>query len=109
MHYDAENKQMVGNVICTQAYEGPENMVHGAVIAGIYDQLLALVSSSHEQPSFTAYLKVDYKKPTPLYQPLEFRAWTDRIEGRKMFIHGQCTYRNEVVTECEGLFIQLKS
>jgi len=107
MHYDAALDHMVGHVICSTAYEGPKNMVHGAVIAGIYDQLLALVSSSKEQPSYTAYLKVDYKKPTPLHQPLEFRAWTDRMEGRKMYIKGICTYQKETVTECEGLFIQM--
>lgn len=109
MHYDEGARQVVGRVRCGLPYEGPKHMVHGAVIAGIYDQLLALVSATTEKPSFTAYLHTDFRKPTPLYEELEFRAWVDRLESRKMFIKGHCTLNGEILTECEGLFIQLKS
>jgi hypothetical protein len=108
MHYDANLEQVIGKVCLGLAYEGPKEMVHGAIIAAIYDQLLALVSSCTEQPSFTAYLNTTYKKPTPLYEELVFSAWVDKKEGRKLFIKGQCTFNDDIVTEAEGLFIQLQ-
>ena len=109
MHYDAELDQLIGRVSCGLPYEGPPNMVHGAIIAGIYDQLLALVSSCTGKPSFTAYLHTDFRKPTPLYKELTFRAWLDKIDGRKMTIKGHCTLDGEILTETEGLFIQLQA
>lgn len=108
MHYDAALQQVIGKVRCSLAYEGPKHMVHGAIIAAIYDQLLALASACLGQPSFTAYLHTDYKKPTPLYEELVFRAWIDSVDGRKVIIKGNCTFNNEIVTETEGLFIQLQ-
>ena len=108
MQYDAATGEVVGRVRCGRAYEGPERMVHGAVIAGIYDQLLALVSATTGLPSFTAYLHTEFRKPTPLFEELMFRARVDRVEGRTMFIKGHCTLDGELLTETEGLFIQLK-
>ena len=32
----------------------------------------------------TARLIVHYRKPTPLFRELRFRAWVDRVEGRRI-------------------------
>jgi hypothetical protein len=108
MHYDATLQQVIGKVRCGLAYEGPQHCVHGAIIAAIYDQLLALASACLGQPSFTAYLHTDYKKPTPLFEELVFRAWIASVDGRKVIIKGHCTVNDDIVTETEGLFIQLQ-
>ncbi|MGZ9130267.1 MAG: PaaI family thioesterase, partial [Candidatus Binatia bacterium] len=37
----------------------------------------------------TANLNVSYRKPTPLQEPIELRAWIRRLEGRKAWV--DCT------------------
>ena len=56
-------------------------------------------------PGFTAYLHVNYRRPTPLNTRLSIRAWVDNVEGRKRLIRGECTLDGVVLSDAEGLFI----
>lgn len=107
MHYDAKLQQVIGKVNCGRAYEGPPAMLHGAVIAGIYDQLFALTSACMAKPGYTIYLNTTFKKPCPLYTELIFTSWVERMTDRKLIIKGQCTLNNAILSEAEGLFIQI--
>jgi acyl-coenzyme A thioesterase PaaI-like protein len=91
-----------GTVTFGPAYEGPPGHCHGGFVAAMFDELLGFVQM---KPGFTAYLKVDYRRPTPLNRPLELKGWIERIEGRKRFIRGTCHLDGELLTEAEGLFI----
>lgn len=106
MRFDAETGELHGHVCCRRAYEGPKGLVHGGVIAAIYDQLLALLTTCSGRPSYTAYLNIQYKLPTPLYRDLTLKAWVESIDGRKTLIKGHCLLDDQVLTEAEGLFIQ---
>lgn len=107
MRFDAQKTELHGTVSCRRAYEGPKGLVHGGVIAGIYDQLLALLTTCSGRPSYTAYLNIQYKLPTPLYTELSLKAWIASIDGRKAIIKGQCMADGKILTEAEGLFIQV--
>lgn len=108
LSFDKKAQQLIG-IICPQrAYEGPKGLLHGGVISAIYDQVLAMLSTCLDRPSFTAYLNIQYCKPTPLFEDLRFSAWVDSIEGRKAYIKGHCTLNGEILTEAEGLFIQVQ-
>lgn len=109
MRFDQQTGILHGTVNCNRAYEGPKGLVHGGVISAIYDQLLALLTTCSGRPSFTAYLNIQYKKPTPLHQDLQWQAWIDHIDGRKALVKGQCLLDGELLTEAEGLFIQVKA
>ena len=91
-----------GEITFGPAYEGPPGHTHGGWIAAIFDELLGFVQM---KPGFTAYLKVDYRAPTPLNRTLALRGWVDRVEGRKRFIRGTCTLDGVLLSEAEGLFI----
>lgn len=107
LHFDKEKQQLLGTLCAQRAYEGPQGLLHGGIIAAVYDQILAMLSTCLDRPSFTAYLNVQYCKPTPLFEDLVFSAWIDAIDGRKAFIKGHCLLNGEILTEAEGLFIQV--
>ncbi|MFP3907041.1 MAG: PaaI family thioesterase [Acidimicrobiales bacterium] len=87
------------------AYEGPPGCVHGGWIAASFDDVLGAAQSLGGSGGMTAYLKVDYRSPTPLHEPLRFEGELDRTEGRKIFTVGRL-YHGEVLTaEAEALFI----
>lgn len=91
-----------GTVTFGPAYEGPPGHVHGGFVAAMFDELLGFAQM---EPGFTAYLHVDYRKPTPLDRELRLEAAIDRTDGRKRWVRGTCTLAGELLTEAEGLFI----
>jgi acyl-coenzyme A thioesterase PaaI-like protein len=104
---DAEDtNRIIGSVTFGPAYEGPPGHVHGGFIAAMFDELLGFAQLA---PGFTAYLHVDYRKPTPLNADLALDAFVDRVEGRKRFVRGVCRLGDTVLAEAEGLFIGPRS
>jgi acyl-coenzyme A thioesterase PaaI-like protein len=101
---DAEH-HIVGSVTFGAAYEGPPGHVHGGLIAAMFDELLGFAQLS---PGFTAYLHINYRKPTPLDVPLTLHAWVDSVDGRKRIIRGECHSGDALLTDAEGLFIAPK-
>lgn len=99
---DPDRHRIDGTVRFGPAYEGPPGHVHGGFVAAMFDELLGFAQLA---PGFTAYLHVDYRKPTPLDVELELTAYVDRVEGRKRFVRGECRYDGTLLTEAEGLFI----
>ena len=56
-------------------------------------------------PGFTAYLHVNYRRPTPLNTKLDIRAWVDSVDGRKRLVKGECRQGDVLLSDAEGLFI----
>ena len=93
---------IAGSVTFGPAYEGPPGHVHGGLIAAMFDELLGFAQLS---PGFTAYLHINYRKPTPLGAELRLVAWIESVERRKRIVKGECYLGDEKVTDAEGLFI----
>jgi acyl-coenzyme A thioesterase PaaI-like protein len=93
---------MEGTVTFGAAYEGPPGHCHGGFVAAMFDELLGFVQLA---PGFTAYLHVDYRRPTPLNRELELRGWIESVEERKRMIRGTCHLDGTLLSEAHGLFI----
>lgn len=100
-----EHDKAIGEVTFGDAYEGPPGCVHGGMVSLTWDHVLALSNMLLNARGPTAWLHVEYRKPTPLLTPLRFEAWIDKVEGKKIFAKGVCYANGEVVTEASGLFI----
>lgn len=87
-------------------FEGAPTMAHGGFVAAVWDDLLGFLLILYGGVAFTASLTIGYKNPTPVGVPLRFEAWIDRIEGRKIWLAGECRDGDDqVLTTAEGLFI----
>jgi hypothetical protein len=100
--WQAEDGSSEGRITFGIAYQGGPGHVHGAMVTAMYDDLLG---RSQLSAGFTGWIKVTFRKPTPLHRELELRAWVDRVDGRKRWIHGTCHLDGELLTEAEGLFV----
>ena len=95
-----------GSVTLHEGYNGPPwNLAHGGVIAAIFDELLGVGSIAAAGGGFTGQLTVNYRKPTPILQPIELHAWLDRQEGRKLHMRGEMRHDGVVTADAEGIFI----
>ena len=76
-------------------------------LAAAFDEVLGMAQSLSGQAGFTGTLTIRYRSPTPLYEDLRFRAWVDRVEGRKIFTSGTCHAGERLTAEAEGIFISV--
>ena len=101
-----EGEQVVGEVTLERAYEGPPESVHGGIVAGIFDQLLAMANIAKGVAGPTASLTIEYLKPTPILQPLRFICRTAHIDERKITAEGELLQGDELLAKATGLFIR---
>lgn len=110
MQYFQADDHLVGKVTFGAAYEGPPALVHGGYIAACMDEMFGIaVSHSHiKEPCMTGTLKIVYRAPVPLEQPITYKAWMEREEGRKVF--AKCTVTDpggNLCCEGEAIFLKI--
>jgi hypothetical protein len=87
---------------------GGNGAAHGGTLPLLFDDLLGRIANSGSRAvSRTAYLKVNYRKITPIGVELRVEATVDRIEGRKRWVSGRLFHGDALVADAEGLFIEL--
>jgi acyl-coenzyme A thioesterase PaaI-like protein len=99
---------VTGHVTLGFAYEGPPGYAHGAVIAGIFDQILGLANLASGNIGMTGTLTIRYRRPTPLRTELVFVGRTERVSGRKIYVKGTVHADGTLTAEAEGLFVNLQ-
>ncbi len=102
---EGDDTHVEGHALFGAAYEGPPGNLHGGFVAAAFDEVLGLAQSISGRAGMTGTLTVRYRSPTPLYERLEFRAWVDRVDGRKIFTQGTCHAGERLTAEAEGIFI----
>ncbi len=100
-----DGEVMRGEVTVPAQYVGPPGMVHGGVIALIFDELLGAANVSMGCGGFTGTLSVRYVNTTPIEEPLTMAAWIDRVERRKVFTVGELRHGDTLTAAAEGIFI----
>ncbi len=98
---------VVGRATFTNAYEGPPGYVHGAMVAGVLDQVLAFANLASGHPGFTATLTIRYHLPTPLFREIRFEARHARTDGKRIHATGQVFDGDTLTAEAEGLFVSI--
>ncbi len=89
------------------AYEGPPGYVHGAFIAGAFDDVLGAANVAGGSPGMTVKLEVRYRRPTPLRIPLRIVARHTGREGRRIFAQSTMLAGDEVTAEADGVFAEI--
>ncbi|HXM55611.1 MAG TPA: PaaI family thioesterase [Candidatus Dormibacteraeota bacterium] len=89
------------------AYQGPPGYVHGAFIAGVFDDALGLANLAGGHPGMTVKLEVRYRRPTPLRTPLRVLARHTSRDGRRIFASAEMLAGDEVTAEAEGVFAEI--
>jgi acyl-coenzyme A thioesterase PaaI-like protein len=105
--FDPDGVEMRGQF--GRFYVGGNMAVHGGVIPLVFDWLCGMVVHASGRPiSRTAFLKVDYRKVTPIDTRLVARGRVDSTEGRKAFISGELIDEDDtVLAEVHALMVRL--
>ncbi|MFF3573391.1 PaaI family thioesterase [Nocardia jiangxiensis] len=103
-----DERSVTVTVEFSDVHLGGNGAVHGGTIPLLFDDLLGmLVAEKGQKHSRTAFLKVNYRKITPIDTPLRAEATIDRIDGRKTWVSGRLYHGSEVTADAEALFLRL--
>lgn len=97
----------VGRARFDTPYEGPPGCVHGAVLAGAFDQVFNVANLLSGAAGPTATLQLDFHRPTPLGAELVFEAWVEGVEGRRVTSVGRVRHGEVVTASARGVFVAL--
>jgi acyl-coenzyme A thioesterase PaaI-like protein len=97
-----------GRVIFRPFHLGGNGAAHGGTLPLLFDDVLGrLANSVGGGIGRTAYLKVSYRKITPIGVELQVAASVDRIEGRKRWVSARLLDGDTLIADAEGLFVEL--
>jgi acyl-coenzyme A thioesterase PaaI-like protein len=97
-----------GRVVFRRFYLGGNGAAHGGSLPLLFDEILGRLSNSGDRPiARTAYLKVNYRRITPVGEELEVEARFERQEGRKRWVSGRLMQGDALLADAEGLFVEL--
>jgi hypothetical protein len=104
--WEAHDGVVHGRGVFGAPYEGPPGFVHGGWIACAFDEMLGIANIESGHPGMTARLTVHYRRPTPLFRELHFKAWVDRLEGRRIMSRAEVWDGETLTAEADGIFVQ---
>src|SRR5690606_8335592 len=93
----------VGRAVFGTPYEGPPGCLHGAVIAGVFDQVCNVANLNRRVAGPTKTLEVRYRRPTLLGEECRFEARVHAVEGREVTTHAVLLQGGKVT--CEGVLV----
>ncbi len=105
VRFDNRNQTAIGSATFGNVYEGPPGCVHGAVIAGVFDQVLNVANLLNGTPGPTVRLEIDFRKPTPLHQKIRFEARCDKVENKRVHTSARCYAGETLTAEATGIFV----
>lgn len=100
-----DGDQAVGVVTLDRGWEGAPGRSHGGIVASCVDETLGGLLPIIGGIAFTGELSLRYVGPCPMGVPLEFRAWLEREEGRKLHLGCTGSVDGEVFVRATALFI----
>jgi acyl-coenzyme A thioesterase PaaI-like protein len=101
-----DGERIRGTAVFGPPWVGPPNMVHGGIIALLFDEILGGANVCEGVGGFTGTLSIRYEAPTPLGAELELEGWVDTIDGRKITSRGTIAHEGRVTARAEGIFIR---
>ena len=96
---------VTGSMTLGLVYQGPPGYVHGGVSAMVLDHVLGVANHVAGETGMTGTLTLRYRKPAPLWQPLEIAARQVSVDGRKIRTVGSILSGGDECVSAEGLFI----
>lgn len=100
-----EDEEAVGIVTLERGWEGAPGRSHGGIVAACIDETIGGLLPLLGEMAFTGELSIRYEAPCPMGVPLEFRAWLEHRDGRKLHIACTGTAEGIVFARATSLFI----
>ena len=105
-YFRPENKHLVGKAWFGPGAQGPPGHAHGGSISALLDEAMGFAGWVIGLTVVAAEITIRFLEMLPLGQEVQFEAWVDHVEGRKV-ITGSKVYGADgtIYGEGSGIFI----
>ncbi|MDP1818965.1 MAG: PaaI family thioesterase [Acidimicrobiales bacterium] len=100
-----DGEAAIGVVTLQDGWEGAPGRAHGGIVAACVDETIGGLLPLIGEMAFTGELSLRYEGPCPMREAIEFRAWLERRERRKLFISCTGTAEGRVFVRAHAVFI----
>lgn len=103
--YGNPDGSVSGTVTLGLPYQGPPGYVHGGISALLLDHAFGMANHWARKAGMTGTLTLRYRRPVPLFEPLEVWAKNTGGAGRKLFVEGRISAAGQVCIEADAIFV----
>lgn len=101
-----ETREVTARVVFGPLAQGPPLHTHGGAIFAVLDETMGTCAWLCGHICVAANIDIDFRQMIPLNQQLQIKCGIDRLEGRKIFLHGKVTNEGgDILAESEGIFV----
>jgi acyl-coenzyme A thioesterase PaaI-like protein len=105
---EESDNHLTGRVEFRPFHLGGNGAAHGGTLPLLFDDIMGhLASQGGRSVARTAFLKVNFRRITPIGTELRVDATVDRIDGRKRWLTGRLFDGEMLVADAEALFLEL--
>lgn len=103
-----ESGVVISRVVCSSENEGGPEVAHGGWTASVMDELVGHTLVLNREFGVTGTLTVKFVRPVPIGWPLVGRAWTERVENRKVFVRATLELESSgaILAEADAIMIK---
>lgn len=95
-----------GAVVLEPRFQGWAGIAHGGIVMTLLDEGMAHACAAAGERGMTAEVKVRFRKPVPLGEPLVVRGWIDERRGRVLRVAAAVEdAHGTVLAGSEGSFV----
>jgi uncharacterized protein (TIGR00369 family) len=108
--YETQGGEVISEYIVPEHFEGYPGVAHGGVVAAMLDEVSSRAGMVEAPNRFmvTAKLRVSYRKPVPVGQPLRLVGRLIRRRGRVAVARGEVHLPDgSLAADAEGMFVEL--
>lgn len=103
--YEYRDNSITGRIRFHEGYQGPPAVVHGGMVAALFDDVLGRTRHFTGRNCVTGSLSISYKKPTPLNADLVVVARIKEVLERKFIVEGELSHDGETLATAEAIFV----
>jgi acyl-coenzyme A thioesterase PaaI-like protein len=103
--YEYGDNSIIGRIRFHEGYQGPPAVVHGGMVAALFDDVLGRTRHFTGRNCVTGSLSISYKKPTPLNADLIVKATIKEVHERKFLSTGELSHNGETLAIAEAIFV----
>jgi hypothetical protein len=100
--------KVLAAVTFSRYHHGSNGAVHGGSIPLLFDDFLGRIVAASGVRARTAWLRIDYRRITPVNQQLQLSGWISQVDGRKYSVRGELRINDLVTAEATSLFVELR-
>lgn len=105
LHFESLTPTTKAWAVFGAVHEGGPGDMHGGVIMAAFDDVLGCAQMAGEVIGRTGTLSVRFITPSPLGVRIDFEAWIERVERRKVFVRGTSHHGDTLLAEAQGIFV----